>query len=56
MGFFGAARWGLATEGNLLLNGWGPAGYQGILDILLGGTGTVVSACMRRKWRLQKML
>ncbi|CAL8465153.1 g4688 [Coccomyxa elongata] len=36
MGFFGAARWGLATNGNLLLNGWGPAGYQGILNILLG--------------------
>ena len=36
MGFFGAARWGLETDGNLLLNGWGPAGYQGILDILLG--------------------
>ena len=37
MGFFGAARWGLATDGNLLVNEWGPAHYQGILNILLGG-------------------
>jgi hypothetical protein len=36
MGFFGAARWGLATDGNLLVNEWGPAHYQGILNILLG--------------------
>lgn len=36
MGFFGAARWGLATDGNLLVNEWGPSAYQGILNILLG--------------------
>ena len=38
LGFFGAARWGLNTNGNLLVNTWGPPAYQGILNILLGGT------------------
>ncbi len=42
MGFFGAARWGLATDGNLLVNEWGPAHYQGILNILLGGEETIL--------------
>jgi hypothetical protein len=37
LGFFGAARWGLATNGNLLVNAWGPPAYQGVLNILLGG-------------------
>jgi len=36
LGFFGAARWGLTTNTNLLVNTWGPSGYQGILNILLG--------------------
>ena len=36
LGFFGAARWGRATDGNLLVNAWGPPAYQGVLNILLG--------------------
>ena len=37
LGFFGAARWGASTNGNLLVNSWGPPAYQGVLNILLGG-------------------
>ena len=37
LGFFGAARWGASTDGNLLVNSWGPPAYQGVLNILLGG-------------------
>ena len=36
LGFFGAARWGLDTNTNLLVNDWGPPAYQGALNILLG--------------------
>ena len=37
VGFFGAARWGTATDGNLLVNAWGPPAYHATLNILLGG-------------------
>ena len=36
LGFFGASRWGAATEGDLLQNVWGPGPYQGTLNTLLG--------------------
>ncbi|KAK9821612.1 hypothetical protein WJX81_007885 [Elliptochloris bilobata] len=36
LGFFGAARWGASTQGNLLQNVWGPGPYQGTLNTLLG--------------------
>jgi len=36
LGFFGAARWGADTQGDLLENVWGPGPYQGTLNTLLG--------------------
>ena len=36
LGFFGAARWGASTQGDLLQNVWGPGPYQGTLNTLLG--------------------
>ena len=36
LGFFGAARWGANTQGDLLENVWGPGPYQGTLNTLLG--------------------
>eukprot|EP00884_Botryococcus_braunii_P008337 jgi/Botrbrau1/17504/Bobra.0054s0080.1 len=35
IGFFGAARWGESTAGDILENEWGQRYYNGVLNILL---------------------
>jgi hypothetical protein len=39
IGFFGAARWGASTAGDILENEWGERYYNGILNVLLAGEG-----------------
>jgi hypothetical protein len=36
LGFFGAARWGASTEGNILQNKWlGGGVWQGLLNVFM---------------------
>jgi hypothetical protein len=36
LGFFGAARWGASTEGNILQNKWSGGGvWQGLLNVFM---------------------
>jgi hypothetical protein len=35
MGFFAASRYGLRTEGDVLVNSWLPARWDGVLDALM---------------------
>ena len=35
MGFFAAARYGLSTAGDVLVNRWLPGRWDGLLDVLM---------------------